>query len=161
MPSVVRQLKRTFPSIGCERLAPILARLGLILSASTIRRIAYDSPGPERNADAIFKSRRRSVGRRPGDVWHLDLTAVPTRAGFWIPWFPFSLPQRWPYCWWVAVIVDQVCRELVGYACFRKLPNSERVQTMLNRAIKKQGFAPRCNVTEKGSQFKCRSHRRW
>ena len=21
------------------------------------------------------------------DVWHVDLAVVPTRAGFWVPWF--------------------------------------------------------------------------
>ena len=29
--------------------------------------------------------RRRAVGRKPDDVWHIDLTAVPRRAGFRIP----------------------------------------------------------------------------
>jgi hypothetical protein len=35
-------------------------------------------------------------------VWHLDLTVVPTIGGFWISWLPFAIPQRWPFCCWVA-----------------------------------------------------------
>ena len=71
------------------------------------------------------------------------------------------MPQRWPFCWWVAVVVDQVSRRLVGYAVFRSLPTSEAMQRVLDRGIRSQGFAPRCIVTDKGSQFKCASYRRW
>ena len=44
------------------------------------------------------------VAKVPDHTWHVDLTAVPTGAGFWVPWFPFSDPQRWPFCAWVAVL---------------------------------------------------------
>jgi putative transposase len=159
---LVRQLKRLFPALGCEQIARVLARAGLILSASTVRRIVREPFKPlKRDDEAKARVPRRSVARRPGDVWHVDLTAVPVRAGFWVPWFPFSLPQRWPFNWWVAVVVDQMSRELVGYAVFRALPTSEAMQAVLDRAIRKQGFAPRCIVTDKGGQFKCRSYRRW
>jgi len=59
------------------------------------------------------------------------------------------------------VIVDQVSRSLVGFAIFRKLPTSGQMQTLLNRAIRKQGSPPRCIVTDKGPQFTARSYRRW
>ena len=26
-------------------------------------------------------------------------TVVPTSAGFWTAWFPFTLLQVWPFCW--------------------------------------------------------------
>ena len=159
---MVRQLKRFFPAMGNKRIAQIFARLGLLLSASTVRRIIREPhEPPRRDADAVANTPRRAVGRRTGDVWHVDLTAVPTRAGFWVPWWTGSLPQRWPFCWWVAVIVDQVSRRLVGYAVFRSLPTSEAMQKVLDRGIKSQGAAPRCIVTDKGSQFKCDSYRRW
>src|SRR5206468_5068027 len=32
---------------------------------------------------------------------------VPTSLGFWAPWLPCSLPPIWPFCWWVAVVVDE------------------------------------------------------
>jgi putative transposase len=86
---------------------------------------------------------------------------VPTRAGFWVPWFPYSLPQRWPFCWWVAVAVDQISRSLVGFTVFNQAPTSAQVQAFLERAIRFQGFAPAYVVTDKGRQFWCRSFKRW
>jgi len=35
----------------------------------------------------------------------VDLTAVPI-GGFWTSWLPFALPQCWPFCWWVVVVID-------------------------------------------------------
>ena len=159
---LVRQLKRLFPAMGSERIARVFARIGLVLSASTVRRMIREPYEPlTRDTPAAATIPRRAVARHPGDVWHVDLTAVPTRAGFWVPWLPFSLPQRWPFCWWVGVVVDQMSRGLVGFAVFRALPSSERMQAVLDRAIRNQGFAPRSIVTDKGSQFKCKSYRRW
>jgi hypothetical protein len=34
----------------------------------------------------------------PNQIWHIDLTAVPTQFGFWVPWRPAALPQEWPFC---------------------------------------------------------------
>lgn len=159
---LVRELKRQLPTMGTERIAQVLAREGLALSAATIRRVVREPfEPPSRSPEAAGRMPRRAVARRPGDVWHVDLTAVPMKAGFWTPSFPFSLPQRWPFCWWVAVVVDQMSRKLVGFAVFKSLPTSEAMQQVLDRAIAAQGRPPRCIVTDKGSQFKCRSYRRW
>jgi putative transposase len=148
--------------MGSERQAQILARIGLVLSESTVRRMRRESSKPPRDhSPAHDPRRRRAVARKPGDVWHVDMTAVPIRAGFWVPWFPFSLPQRWPFCWWVAVVVDQASRAFVGFAVFTKLPTSERIQELLTRAVRKQGHPPRCIVSDKGKQFACRSFKRW
>jgi hypothetical protein len=123
---LVRRLKRLFPALGSERIAAILAHAGLVLSATTVRRMIREPYEPTRETPSAVAIPRRAVARRPGDVWHVDLTAVPTRAGFWVPWLPFSLPQRWPFCWSVAAVVDQMSRGLVGFAVFRTLPSSER-----------------------------------
>lgn len=152
--NLVRELKRLFPARGYERIAQVLARVGLFLAATTIRRIVrekMDPPDPD--ADASTRRRRRVVAKYPGHTWHIDLTTVPTRAGFWVPWFPFSLPQRWPFCWWVAVVVDQFSRAFVGFAVFSKLPSSDQIQRFLDRAIRKRGQAPQYVVTDKGVQF--------
>ena len=159
--NLVRQLKRLFPMMGYERMAQVLARVGLALGATTLRRIVCERTDPSTDDVARRVSRRRAVARYPGDVWHLDLTTVPTRAGFWVPWFPFCLPQRWPFCWWVAVVVDQASRGLVGFAAFSAMPSSEHVRALLDRAIRKQGKPPRCVVTDKGRQFTSRSYKRW
>jgi transposase InsO family protein len=160
--NLVRQLKRLFPTMGYERMAQVLARVGLALAATTLRRIVRESAGPPpEDLFARRAPRRRAVARHPGDVWHLDLTTVPTRAGFGVPWFPFSLPQRWPFCWWVAVVVDQVSRGFVGFAVFSTMPSSDQVQAFLNRAIGKQGKPPRCIVSDRARQFTSRPFRRW
>ncbi len=78
-----------------------------------------------------------------------------------MPWFPFSLPQRWPFCWWVAVAVDQVSRTLVGFAIFDHSPTSEQVQRFLERAIQASPCTPKYVITDKGTQFWCRSFKRW
>jgi hypothetical protein len=63
------------------------------------------------------------------------LTTVPTSLGFWTSWLPFSLPQRWPFCWWVAVAVDHYSRRLMGFAVFDQQPTSVAVRTFLGRAM--------------------------
>jgi transposase InsO family protein len=160
--NLVRQLKRLFPSMGCERMAEVLARAGLLLGATTIRRILRErGEPPEDDVEAAARQRRRVVARYPGHTWHIDLTLVPTRAGFLVPWLPFWLPQRWPLCWWVAVAVDQVSRALVGLAVFGQSPSATEVQGFLNRAIRSGQTTPRYVITDKGKQFWCRSFKRW
>ena len=36
------------------------------------------------------------------------MTVVPTGTGFWVPWMPFTLPQSWPFGWWLAVAVEEL-----------------------------------------------------
>jgi putative transposase len=78
-----------------------------------------------------------------------------------VPWPPLFVPQRWPFCWCVAVLVDQVSRALVGFAVFHASPDSKQIQGFLERAITASGHTPRCVVTDRGAQFWCRSFKRW
>ena len=159
--NLVQQLKRLFPEMGSERMAQVLGRTGLCLGATTIRRMIRDRGVPDPDADATVRRRRRVVAKYPGHTWHIDLTAVPTRAGFWVPWLPFSLPQCWPFCWWVAVVVDQFSRAFIGFAVFSQLPTSDQIQSFLDRAIQTNGQVPQYVVTDKGVQFWCRGFKRW
>ena len=160
--NLVRQLQCLFPTMGYERMALILARVGLFLGASTIRRVCQERTGPpEDDTEATVWRRRRVVAKYPGHTWHVDLTTVPTRVGFWVPWFPFTLPQRWPFCWWVAAAVDQMSRLLVGFAVFSQTPSSDQIQRFLDRAIRTSRSSPRYVITDKGKQFWCRSFKRW
>jgi hypothetical protein len=43
--NLVRQLKCLFPSMGSERIAQVLARTGLVLGATTIRRMIREHGG--------------------------------------------------------------------------------------------------------------------
>jgi len=101
---IVQRLKTLSPSMGKVKIAETLCRAGLHLGTTTVGRILKEEPqsDPGNAAPSI----RVVTAKRPNHVWHIDLTAVPTSMGFWAPWLPFSLPQCWPFCWWVAVVID-------------------------------------------------------
>jgi putative transposase len=71
-------------------------------------------------------------------LWHVDLTAVPTSAGFWASWCPWALPQCWPFCWCLAVVLR-----------------------FLGRVVARVGRAARHLVTDQGEQFHCTAFQRW
>ncbi|NOT29068.1 MAG: DDE-type integrase/transposase/recombinase [Planctomycetes bacterium] len=102
---------------------------------------------------SIEEEPRSTKAREPNDVWHVDLTAVPTAARFWVPWFPFAKLQRWPFAWWVAVAVDHASRLVVGLAVFNHRPNSAEVTSFLERAIERVKAAPGTIITDKGVEF--------
>lgn len=65
-----------------------------------------------------------ATAKYPNHVWHVDLTIVPTVSGFWTAWLPFALPQRWPFCWWLSVVIDHFSRRVMGVAVLRKQPSA-------------------------------------
>src|SRR5690606_36521954 len=122
-PDQVRQLvgdlKRTFPTMGRQRMADSFARAGLVLAASTVRRISLEAPPqpteppsdrPTADDTPGSANTRRPAGieaRCADPVWHCDLAVVPTALGFWLPWFPFAGWLGWPFAYWVVGVVDQ------------------------------------------------------
>ena len=130
----VQRLKTLCPKLGRVKMAEMLCRAGLHLGATTVGRILKESPRPA-PLKAIASADRIVTARRVNHVWHIDLTAVPTGAGFWSPWAPFALPQRWPFCWWIAVIVDHYSRRAMGFAVFLQRPTSHAIRTFLGRTI--------------------------
>src|SRR5437867_3962312 len=93
---VVRRLKILCPTLGKVKTAQILARAGLHLGPTTIRRMQRDTRWPEPRK-VSSTSPRIVTARKPNHLWHVDLTTVPTALGFWASWFPFALPQVWPF----------------------------------------------------------------
>ena len=171
---LVRRLKVLFPSMGRKRIAQTLSRAGLRLSASTVGRMLKDrgrdperpteaqptapaeTGGAERPTDA-----RAVTAKRPNHVWHVDLTVVPTTAGLWAPWFPLSLPQVWPFCWWVACAVDHYSRLVLGFAVLKRQPTSAAVRAFLGRAIGKSEACPKYIVCDQGPQFASAGFKAW
>jgi hypothetical protein len=102
---LVKQLKALLPTMGKVRIAQTLARAGLHLGATTVGRMLREpEPIPEAavaSAEMEIVETRVIQVKHPGDIWHIDLTTVPTAAGFWVPWVPFAMPQSWPFSWWV------------------------------------------------------------
>jgi transposase InsO family protein len=160
---LVKQLKAIVPTMGKVRIAEVLARAGLHLGATTVGRILKDSrPVPDDMAGALEIIETRHVtAKHPDDVWHVDLTVVPTGAGFWVPWPPFALPQSWPFCWWVVVVIDHFSRTVIGFAVFSGPPTASEMQRSLSRAIRQAGRPPKYIIADKGKQFWCGSFKRW
>ena len=87
---VVHQLKATCPRLGKVRIAQMLARAGLQLSASTVKRLAEravkpPAPKPPKPAAAAKTStakaqpkKRVVTSKYPHHVWHVDLCAPCT-----------------------------------------------------------------------------------
>jgi len=157
---IVRRLKVLCPTMGKAKIAQVLCRAGLHLGSTTVQRMLADRP---RRAPVPLSSpfSRVVTATRPNHVWHCDLSTVPTSLGFWTSWFPCSLPQRWPFCWWIAVAVDHYSRRVMGFAVFNQQPTSLAVRTFLGRAVRQAGTAPRHLITDHGKPFRARGFRRW
>ena len=164
---LVRWLKSMCPAMGKLRIAQVLGRAGLRLAATTVRGMLRENPDSKESAEAaltdepIMVSTRVLKAKRPDHIWHLDLTVVPTTAGFWVPWQPFSRLLRWPFCWWVAVVIDQFSRRVCGFALFKKMPSSTEICGFLDRVTKRTGTKPAHIITDKGRQFIGKTFKSW
>jgi transposase InsO family protein len=167
---VVRQLKCVCPTMGKVRIAQMLARAGLRLSPSTVRRFLRRPIGPKPHSlDAgrgvaerfgITKSKvvasrstRAVVAKYPDHVWHADLTVVPTHFGFWVPWFHFCCLQCWPFAYCVAVVVDHFSRKAIASAAFKNWPSSRDITDWLDVIFQSIGHKPKYIITDQGPQF--------
>ena len=118
------------------------------------------SPRPAPPVEAA-SSVRVVTAQTANHVWHTDLTAVPTASGFWVPWLPFALPQCWPFCWWMAVVIDHHSRRAMGFAVFPKRPDSLSLRTFLGTTITRAKATPRHLICDKDSIFWCDVFKRW
>lgn len=165
--AIVRQLKAFFPKLGKDHIAKVLARAGLHLGVTTAGRMVKDKALKDADEEiavvegADLVETRIVTSKYPGHVLHADLTVVPTSSGFWVPWLPHSWSQVWPFCWWVAVVIDHFSRSAIGFAIFKKKPTSLEIRSFLGRAISKAGKAPRHLITDKDSIFFCDGFKRW
>lgn len=163
--TVVRRLKTLCPMLGKRKIAQVLARAGLHLGRTTVDRLLKPKPTRELASvapDHLPRETKRTVTANYSDhVWHVHLTAVPISRGCWTAWLPFSLPQLWPFCWWIAVVVDHYSRRIQGVAAFRRQPNSEAVRAFLGRTIQRVKASPKHLICDKGSQFFCEGFEVW
>ncbi len=166
---VVHRLKTLCPSMGKVKIAETLARAGLHLGSTTVGRMLKEKRrrpnapfvGQDANLSHIDGKQRIVTAKYPGYIWHVDLTVVPTGAGFWVPWSPFALLQRWPFCHWLAVAVDHFSRRGMAAATFDKQPTSEQVRTFLGRTMHSAKAKPKYLVCDKGVQFWNEGFRHW
>jgi putative transposase len=168
---VVQQLKCVCPTMGKVRIAQLLARAGLQLSPSTVRRFLRQSMGPKRGptegpstrpngklddqsaSAGTSKAGRAIVAKRPHHVWHIDLTVVPTHVGFWVPWFPFSGLLCWPFGYRVVVVVDHFTRKAVAVEVFENWPSSDDITSWLDVIMASIEQRPKYIISDQGVQF--------
>ena len=162
---IVRQLKTQFALLGRRKLAEVLARVGLHLSASTVRRMLHKRTPPpvpgvagrvasSNNTNPPTPAATRVVrSKRPHHLWHVDITLVPTTFGFWVPWFPNTISPRWPFCWHVVAVLDHLSRAVVAKAAFRQEPTAANVCSLLDAAVRAARAPPKHMVTDRGAQF--------
>ena len=112
---LVQQLKALCPMLGKVKISQILARAGLHLGATTVGRILKEEPTPSPTEEQKQDGKNRVVtSKYPNHLWQIDLTTVPIGPGFWTMWPPFSLPQFWPFGWWIGVVLDHYSRRIMG-----------------------------------------------
>jgi len=164
---LVKRLRVLCPTLGKKRLAQMLARAGLHLGITTVGRMLKeeDTPPPADSGASKEQMKARAYkpvsSKYPNHVWLVDLTVMPTSAGFWTAWFPFTVPQRWPWCWWIACVVDHYSRRVMGFCVFSKQPSSVDTRGFLGRAISRVGDAPKYLISDKGGQFTAPGFETW
>jgi transposase InsO family protein len=157
---LVRRLRALCPRMGSRRIARVFARAGLHLGATTVRRMLKHAPKPTPKTKRPSKP-RAVTAKGPNHVWHLDLTTVPTLGGFWISWWPFAIPQRWPFCWWVAIVVDHFSRRAMGSTHFKKEPTARDITRWLGYVCRELGCRPGHLITDHGPQFTAEEFDAW
>ena len=121
-----------------------------------------DKPAPRPKPLEVAQTADRVVtSKYPNHVWLVDLTLVPTDAGLWCSWLPFALPQQWPFCHWVAVVMDHASRRAMGVGVFAKRPNCRDICAFLGRAARRSGTVPKYVICDRDSIFDCDAFRRW
>ena len=86
---------------------------------------------------------------------------MPTSLGYGISWLPFALPQRWPFCWWIAVAVDHYSRRALAAAVFKIEPAASDLTRLLGRLCRSLRCSPDHLITDHGPQFTADAFRLW
>jgi len=155
----VARLKTLCPGLGKVKIAQLLCRAGLHLGPTTVGRILKESPPPKPRKPS--SSGTVVTANRPNHVWHVDLTTVPIGWGLWTSWLPCALPQCWPFCWWLAVVVDHFSRRIVSIGVFANHPDCRGVCAFMGQTIRRTNTAPRHIVCDRDSIFDCDAFRSW
>ena len=164
---IVVRLKTLCPSLGKVKIAQLLARAGLHLCVTTVGRMLKAKIPPHKPTESPMVQVATDelslvvTAKRPNHVWHVDLTIVPIGSGFWTAWLPFSLPQVWPFCWWIAAIIDHFLRKVMGIGVFRKQPNCKQVSGFLAKTTRQNKAKPKYIISDKEPQFWCKAFKRW
>ncbi|MDP6810880.1 MAG: DDE-type integrase/transposase/recombinase [Kiritimatiellia bacterium] len=147
-------LKTYFPSMGKRTIAEHFARCGAHLSATTVGRRLRTKPRifPSDPCPSSSPDSHTVTARHPNHVWNIDLTIVPSGGGFWASWCNTALPQCWPFCWWVLVILDHYSRKCLAFAVFPGQPSARDTIRVIDKATRHHG-KPKHMISDNGTQF--------
>ena len=146
---IVQRLSARCPMLGKVKIAGILARAGLHLAVSTVGRMVKQPPAVQPAASEQPVKRKGAVtSKYPNHVWQVDITTVSIGPGFWTPWLSFALPQCWPFCWWIGVVIDLYSRRIMGITPFRKEPTSLAMRAFLGRVVHAAQAMPKNLVSD-------------
>ena len=143
--------------------ANVLARVGLHISASTVRRIIKEPPKQPAEVEIPpdLIAPRVVTSKYPNHLWGGDITLVPTAQGLALGVEPEAMPQEHPYCFHVLNVMDHFSRRLMGEKVFLKCPNGSDVVTAFEEICHENGVSPKHLVLDHGVQFYCRETIDW
>lgn len=157
---MVASLKTMLPTMGTRRIAQLLGRAGLAISASTVRRARTAQPVSQPPPATQGEGPGRSVkSTRRNQIWNVDLTTIAT-TGTTAPGRAGAVPPTKPFVWWTAVVLDQFSRRAIGFAVFDRQPTTKSVTKCLQRAVQRVGGAPEATITDQGVQVRS-AFKRW
>ncbi len=143
---LVREMRTMFPEpeFGSRTIARHIARAGIKLSRTSVRRMLQEEPPsptkkhPERAVTQAPNHVRHP--EEPNKVWHLDITTVKL-------------------LWWnieIAALLDGFTRKIVALKAFKGRVKTADLTAMIDAAVRESGGrgAPRFIVTDHGSQFR-------
>jgi transposase InsO family protein len=157
--ALTQQLKSVFPLLGVRAIADYLARGGVHLSVSSVRRFLARplKKRPEPPEPARKKATRDTghvvTAKRPGHVWHLDITTVPVSRGLALIGWPFAFPKKFPFCYSVVTVLDHFSRKVLAQKAFLQEPKASDVVCVLEHARACAGGPPGHIISDKGPQF--------
>lgn len=155
--TLVQELKSVFPLLGTRAIADYLARGGLLLSQTSIRRFLSrplrERPEPPLHTTPRDEATKAVTATSPNHVWHVDITTVPTSPGLALIGFPSAFPKKFPFSYDVVVVLDHFSRRVLAAQAFLKEPTASEIVSVLERAVIGAAGLPRHVVSDKGAQF--------
>ncbi len=149
--------------LGRFKIADILVRAGLHLSASTVKRIIDEPPidPPKFVAQPESPPGPTVQAWYANHIWSVDLTVVSSSDGLWTPWPPNALTRIHPYSWFVLVVIDHFSRRIMGFEVFEQQPTASQVASAMERIRTKNGVKPKYLVSDQGVQFISNEFKAW
>jgi hypothetical protein len=142
----VQKIKKYVPNFGAGKIAESIVKDGIPLSPSSVRRYLRSKLLKKKDNDPKPEIKdyegRVLSSRHPGHIWLVDLTVVPTCRGLSSMLSGRAFAQAFPFCWWVAIVIDHFSRKVIGFAVFESQPGSDEIIKVLNKAIKRSGKKP-------------------